>query len=141
MGRGGHTPTVMKRQTPHEPSHLESPCDKGRGPNKTGMFIRHEVRVRDKQSWLSSEPTGPHFHQQTPQTHSKPLPQLPVPSFLKLSLKYYPSTSSLGGVWGGGTWPSPASQSSALLHNGSIMEGHREKTKELLDRAMPEVQV
>lgn len=38
-------------------------------------------------------------------------------------------------------WPSQASQSSALPHNASIMEGHREKAKELLDRAVPEVQV
>lgn len=38
-------------------------------------------------------------------------------------------------------WPSLASQSNAPPHNGSIMEGHREQAKELLDPAVPEVQV
>lgn len=53
--RETHTQQLWERQT----SHLEPHRDKGRGPNRTRVFIRHEVAVGDRQSCLSSEPTGP----------------------------------------------------------------------------------
>lgn len=62
MQKGGGDDTrrqLWERQTPSEPSHLEPPCDKGRGPNKTGVFIRHEVGMGDKKAACHQRPQAP----------------------------------------------------------------------------------
>lgn len=55
-GRGRHAQQLWERQT----SHLEPHGDKGRGPDKTGVFIIREVGVGDRQCCLSSEPQASH---------------------------------------------------------------------------------
>lgn len=63
MWKGRERETRARQLQERQTSHLEPHHDKGRGPSKTGMFIRHEVGV-------GTEPTGP-----TPisdSAHSKP---------------------------------------------------------------------